>query len=139
MKNTTKNNKKNIPRGHDSYKNYSLVNTDKMKRLKRGVLDDFEVENCDSVNMIYRCVMILKFVDVLLLNRRHKNHTAKQISLHLSLSSATTLHGISGSMFSTSLFTQSFQRKRGLPKGLLPTGFPLIVLTMDPTLLSCPG
>lgn len=44
-----------------------------MKRLKRGVLDDFEVENCDSVNMIYRCVMILKFVDVLLLNRRHKS------------------------------------------------------------------
>jgi hypothetical protein len=37
----------------------------------------------------------------------HWYHTAKQISLHLSLSSTAILHGISGSMLPASFFTQS--------------------------------
>jgi len=95
-----------------------------------------ETKNKNNNMAIYKILFFFFFFLVY----DHGDHTAKQISLHLSLFSAATLHGISGSMLSASLLTQSSQRKRGLPKGLLPTGFSsIVVLTMDPTLRhACP-
>jgi hypothetical protein len=79
---------------------------------------------------IYVCIYFF------LLLYGHWDHTAKKIYLHLYLSSAATLHGITGWMLLfASFFTQSSRRKRGLPRGLLPTGLSsIVILIIDPIL-----
>jgi len=47
------------------------------------------------------------------------------------------LHGVSGRILPTSAFTQSSQRSRGLPSGLLPVGFSsIVVLFIEPIFLN---